>query len=276
MSKKTAACLWAILLTLVLVSGSLGITAFAAESRVFDDARLFSAGQADALEADIGNLKEELSIDLVIVTTSNAQGKSAREYADDFYDNGGFGVGMEKSGALLLIDMDNREVYISTCGTAIDYLTDARIERMLDRIQPKVKEGNYDGAAAAFLEETERYVTSGVPAGQFQYEEEPRTLGERLRSFPLSKLVLFVVISIGVGLLCAGIVAAKYKKGYRKNTYPFQQKSRVHMIENQSIFLHRHVTSRRIQTNNGGHGGGGSSTHSSSSGNTHGGGGRGF
>lgn len=274
MRKPVAYRLWSILFVFILLSNALGTTAFAAEARVYDAAGLFSPSQKDALETEIGTLKEELSIDLVIVTTSNAQGKSAREYADDFYDHGGFGVGGVKSGALLLIDMDHREVYISTCGTAIDYLTDARIERMLDCVQPKVKEGDYSGAASAFLEEAERYIRSGKPEGQYRYEE-PMTLSERFHSITPARLLLFTVISLGVGLLCACLVATKYQSGYKKNSYPFQQKSRLHMIENQNIFLHRHVTSRRIPRNNG-YGGGGSSTHSSSSGTTHGGGGRDF
>lgn len=275
MSKKTASLLWSILLVFSLLFGSMGTSAFALETRVYDDAGLFSVDQTDTLESEISNLKKELCIDLVIVTTSNAQGKSAREYADDFYDNGGFGVGTEKSGVLFLIDMDNREVYISTCGAVIDYLTDARIERMLDRIQPKAKAGDYGGAAAAFLEETNRYIRSGIPEGQYR-QEEPKPFSERLQSFSPQKILFFVFISVVVGLICTGIVAAKYKSGYKKNTYPFQQKSRMHMIENQNVFLHRHVTSRRIPRNNGHSGGSRSSTHSSSSGTTHGGGGRGF
>ena len=51
---------------------------------------------------------------------------------DDFYDEHDFGIGSRRSGALLLIDMDNREAYISTKGYAITLYSDARIEAMLD------------------------------------------------------------------------------------------------------------------------------------------------
>ncbi|MBP5793935.1 MAG: TPM domain-containing protein, partial [Spirochaetaceae bacterium] len=65
----------------------------------------------------------------VIVTTSDAQGKSAEAYADDFYDENDFGTGSGKDGVLFLIDMDNRKIHVSTSGSMIDYLEDWRIEK---------------------------------------------------------------------------------------------------------------------------------------------------
>lgn len=42
------------------------------------------------------------------------------------------------------------------------------------------------------------------------------TLSERFHSITPARLLLFTVISLGVGLLCAGLVAAKYNPGTRK------------------------------------------------------------
>ena len=96
-------------------------TVLAAEDRVFDDAKLFSTDEITQLNDKIAALISELNQDFVIVTTNDAQGATAQEYADDYYDEHGFGIGANKTGVLFLIDMDNREVYISTCDICISF-----------------------------------------------------------------------------------------------------------------------------------------------------------
>lgn len=70
-------------------------------------------------------------MDAAVVTAEENPG-SAQAYADDFYEAHGFGTGSGRDGALLLIDMDNRELCISTEGKMVRYLTDSRIEAVLD------------------------------------------------------------------------------------------------------------------------------------------------
>ena len=70
---------------------------------------------------------EESGWNVYAVTTDDAQGKSATAYADDFFDEHST---EQEDGVALLIDMDNREITISTCGIAIRYLTDSRISWM--------------------------------------------------------------------------------------------------------------------------------------------------
>ena len=74
--------------------------AYAAETRVFDQANLFSAAEKQELERQIATEREKMKLDLVVVTTNQAGGKSAEAYADDFYDQGGYGYGAKKSGVL--------------------------------------------------------------------------------------------------------------------------------------------------------------------------------
>ena len=100
---------------------------------VYDFAELLE--NEEALEAEIAELRERWTIDVVIVTTDDAHGKSSMEYADDFFDYNGFGYDKPMGdGVLFLIDMDNRQIWISTCGKAIIYFTDSRIDEALDDI----------------------------------------------------------------------------------------------------------------------------------------------
>ncbi|MDW7659731.1 MAG: TPM domain-containing protein, partial [Bacillota bacterium] len=101
---------------------------------VVDQADVFSGSEIVQLAEEARLLGESYGMDIVIVTTQDARGKTAREYADDFFDEQGYGIGDDYSGILFLIDYDNREAYVSTSGLAIRYLTDQRIESVLDAV----------------------------------------------------------------------------------------------------------------------------------------------
>lgn len=248
----------------------------ASSQRVFDEAELFSSTEISILEEKITKLTNDLRLDLVVVTTDDAQGKNSRQYADDYYDQGGFGTGVEKSGVLFLIDMDNRQAYLSTCGIGIDYFTDDRIDKALDRIAPRLSNQDYMGAAKEFLGIAQEYTQAGIPEDGYRYDEEAGKITKRRSAPSGTQILLFAGIAIVVGLIAAGSVAAKYKVRYQDNSYPYRDNSRLQLINQQDIFIRRYVTSHRIQDNSSGRGGGGSSTHTSSGGTTHGGGGRGF
>lgn len=159
--KKLTAVL-AVLLALAVFAPSFCFAQDENGQRVYDDAALFTQDQAALLQEEILQFRADYDLDLAVVTTSDAKGKTAKEYADDYYDDNGFGVGEDYSGALFLIDMDNREAYISTCGSAIDLLTDARIDAVLDDAYEGLSGQDYFASAQAFL------------AGVTEYAEKAR------------------------------------------------------------------------------------------------------
>ena len=135
-------------------------------TRVFDEAGLFSAEEVQELETRIDEVRDSQDADLAVLTVEDAQGESAESYADDFYDTHGLGVGDDASGILLSIDMDNREIYVSTTGYAMKVLTDARVEKVLDAAYDSVADGNYAEGALGAIDSIENYLEMGVPAGQ--------------------------------------------------------------------------------------------------------------
>ena len=98
---------------------------------VVDEAKLLSQDERNQLMESIEVFRKEYNMDLVIVTSNDLEGKKPRDYADDYYDYNGYGLGDNKSGLLLLIDMDDRNIWISTSGDAIEYFTDDRIESII-------------------------------------------------------------------------------------------------------------------------------------------------
>ncbi|HAL74410.1 MAG TPA: hypothetical protein DCM45_04860 [Clostridiales bacterium] len=245
-----------IVLTVLLLAAS---TVHAEKDFVVDQADLFSEADEVILQAQAASLGAKYAMDVVIVTTNNAEGKSAMAYADDYFDYNGYGIGENHDGLLMLIDMDNRQVWISTSGKAIDIFTDARIEGILDDIfaGDKMANGDYYGAARAFL----------------------KSIGSILLGNTLTPVeaLISLLASGGVGASIFGGVRGKYKGRNTRPVFEYQRNSLVNYGLVTDNLFNTYVTQRIIpRPASTGGGRGGSSTHTSSSGGTHGGGGRGF
>lgn len=279
------------LAVLLLPSCFPGGTALAAEAprRVFDEAGLFDESETADLEAAIGEFRETWpSSDLAILTVGDAEGKTAAEYADDFYDSHKIGIGSQSSGALLSIDMDNREIWLSTLGETARVLTDSRVERVLNAAYGPVSDGNYEKGALAAIRTIEAYMEAGVPAGQYSSEGEAKTYQAKSHSLEWYEIAFaLAVASSAAGAVCIS-AANRYKMkeesrqslNYRM---AYRGSSEFHFSKNKANLIGRTVARHAIgnagMTGPGGsHRGAGSRTtvHRSSSGRMHGGGGRKF
>ena len=65
---------------------------------VVDDANLLSQNERNQLIENIEKFREKYSMDAVIVTSNDLKGKTPRDYADDYYDYNGYGLGNNNSG----------------------------------------------------------------------------------------------------------------------------------------------------------------------------------
>lgn len=241
---------------------------------VIDEAGLLTQSQIDELNAKVNRISEEYNMDIVITTTNDTDGKSSREYADDYFDYNDFGVEPNYDGILFLIDMDNREAYISTTGIGIKYLTDQRIERVLDEVfDSGLVEGDFFGASLGFINGTERYLKEGIPSNQYTEEEKVNTL-----------TIFDMIIALIGGLAVGGIFVVSVKSGYKLrnpgNPFSYSNNSIVNIATTEDRLVDSFVTHRRIPKpkppSGGGSSGGRSTVHRSSSGRSHGGGGRKF
>lgn len=258
-------------------------------ARVFDEAGLFTTGKAHRLEEQIAALREQMNMDLVLVTVADAEGKTSEEYADGYYEAGGFGVGRDHSGALILVDMDNRQLWVSTEGAMIRFLTDSRIDSMMDDAIPYMQQGNYAEAAAQMLSDVQAYYIKGIPGGQYNYDRENGTVS-RYHSIRWWEALL----AFGVAAACGGGACLSVKKDYAMEqeqrqaaNYHMQYRANArfdYRTQNDALvdqFVVQNLIARAARGGGfggsaGGGGGGRSTTHTSGGGRTHGGGGRGF
>jgi uncharacterized protein len=264
-----------VVIAIVLLIAIMTLPVLAGGVLVVDQADLFTSTEAAQLTQDVTALGSTFQMDIIIVTTDDAGGKSAREYADDYFDNNGYGVGPDRDGILFLIDMDNREAYISTSGSSIRYLTDQRIEAVLDAVfAGGLSDGNYYGAAQAFIKATAGYLQAGIPSDQYnEVESQPNRL-------TALDGILGTVVSVVSGLGFWASIRKKYKGKPRPGYFDFRGNSLISLGITQDNLIDTRVTTRIRPVQpvaTGSRSAGGRSTiHRSGGGGFHGGGGRKF
>lgn len=276
---KKLICLLAALLLLTLTAA----TAFAAPC-VVDDAGLFSTSRIAEMERTIMRIREKYQVDVVILTTKDTPRTSNDaalvDWADRYFETHGYGLGADRSGVLYMIDMNNRYTHISTAGIMIDYLSDRRIEHMLDDAADYLSDRNYGGAALAVLNRMELYMKEGIEEGNFRFD--PVT-GERLSGIYNKLTTGELMLALLAGLFVMGAFCTSVKGTYSLsgNTYHYDlsANSYAELTRDNEKYLRQTVSRVPKSTSSGGSSGGGhggSSVHVSSGGMSHGGGGRHF
>ncbi|MCL2498279.1 MAG: TPM domain-containing protein [Symbiobacteriaceae bacterium] len=275
-----------LLLTSWQVAAASPVPRVKSETKVHDFAALFSAKERTELEEFAHKVIAQVKQDLVVVTTTDLKGLRTREYADDFFDYNGFGMGDDYDGALLLIDMESRIVYISTSGAAIYYYSDDIIDRLLDEIIPYLGGGDFAGGARHFLQDAASrlsreqpstvIVTEGDPGSYGIREEVPddgfisRYWREILGRSALSSLIITLIIMI--------FMVTSHKRSLAPAPSGINyMSSPIKLTQVVDRFISSHTSSSPIpRSSSSSSSSGSSTTHSSSSGRSHGGGGKGF
>lgn len=266
--------------------------------RVFDGADLMNESEEQTVQEELEKTIDKLSMDMIVVTTDDFHGKSAQDYADDFYDENGFGYGDSYGpGVLFLIDMYNREIYISTAGQAITAFSDWEIEQMLDEIYYWVSNGRYYDACMEFVYQVEEYAENEETALNGYYDEKTDTFVEYTeeeiqamrRKAAIKKVLSFGSIAgkLFLSMIVGAVGVLIMRLFVNSNSAPagktYMKAGSEQIRQRYDHKINTTVTSRRIprnDTSSGTRSGGGgrshSSVHRSSGGRSHGGGGRKF
>ena len=110
-------------------------------SRMVDMADLLSDSEEKELQNQLDEISERQKVDVVVVTVDSLGSKSPMKYADDFYDNNGYGFGNKKDGILLLLSMEERDWHITTTGFGITAITDAGLDYISDEFVSYLSDG---------------------------------------------------------------------------------------------------------------------------------------
>lgn len=241
-----------IILCLVLCAGLVITASAAGGSTVLDQAGILTESDREWLSDMVNEAGQKHAIDIVILTVPSLEGKSAQDYADDYYDYNGYG----DDGVLFLVAMAEREYHISTCGKVIDYLTDDVLDDMEEDFIPYLSKGDYSGAFQDFIIGLDVTMTDD----------------------PLADALVCIFYGSIAGLIVAGIALLIMRSGM--NTKVSQQaatdylkQDSYNLSKNQDMFLYSTTTRHRKPepSDDTTRSDGGSSVHTSSSGRTHGG-----
>ena len=278
------------LLSVILIPILVLVFAFSVQAEdkafVIDNAHLLSEDEQIQLNDYAKELSESVEMDLVILTVDSLEGKTAEEYADDYFDYNGYGQGPDNSGVLFLIDMGSRTWAISTTGQAIGIFSDKAQENLMNGVRPFLSDGEFSDAFAVFLNGCcDQIIGAG---GGFINEAE----------FPEGEIGIFddeisgqsdvihigssshendgfvfgrVVISILFGFLIACLIVAAWKKKlqnveFKSGASDYLSPGSFNLTVQKDIYLYRNVVRTPKPKENSG-----SSTHMGSSGTSHGG-----
>lgn len=277
----------------ILLSCLLSLAGYADEEFIIDDAaNLFDEMQEGEITSSLLTFSLETSYSAAVVTTENAQGKSSQEFADDYYDNL---EGWNQNGILLLIDMDNREVCISTMGECISLYTDS-IDYIIDSGYDELVSGNYSDCILLMIDAA--YECKQNSGGNY-YDEfynddyyifDDGYYGEEVcysdtvthsSGINIGNIAACIVIAIVIAAVSVFAVKSKYKNTGKGDEFDADDII-LNLTASNDTVISRNVITTRVPRNNNNHhnrhGGGfsGGASHRSSGGFSHGGGSRKF
>ena len=145
-----------LLMTFILSAAVFAPAVLTAQDRVVDNANLLSSAQKANLKESLDSIAETYDFDLVIVTERSIGRKTPMEYADDYFDYNGYGLGDDGlDGCLFLQVTGNRDYWFSTSGRGIGLLTSVDFTRLETRVLRYLGPGNNYQAYRTFIEEWE-------------------------------------------------------------------------------------------------------------------------
>lgn len=253
-----------LLILFLMFIGINSISALDTSLKVYDYAQVLTPSEEQNLRTSINSYISNHNMDMAIVTVKQHDKSSTMNYADDFYDYNGFGIGYNYDGVIFVLDFtfwDRGDIWMSTTGNAINIYTDSRIDYILDAVVDEKDNGYYE-MFNAFIEETDYYASKGIPTYSDSTYVEKTSIFNILFMAAIVPTIVVVVLILKNKMVKASTTAGEYLL-----------RDSIIINKRDDRFITTHTTSVRINDSSSSSGGR-SSTHRSSSGRSHGGGGR--
>jgi uncharacterized protein len=119
--------------------------------RIVDNAGLLNASEKSDLIGLMDSIAATYNFDLVIVTETDIGNMDPGNYADDYFDDNGYGLGNDRDGCLFLRVMETRDYWFSTSGRGITVLNSYALQKLGSDTGKYLGENNYYAAFRAFI-----------------------------------------------------------------------------------------------------------------------------
>ncbi len=239
--------------------------------RVIDEAGLISYSTEEKLNKKIEKIIEDWEFVCVILTVDDYRNSynsiwGVADYgiwgfADDFFDYGGYGVGENYDGIIMVVSMADRSYHFSVCGYGQTAFTEYGFEYLDDTVVSKLSDGDYDECFETFVDEVYDFVKEAKTARPYDTFHKKISGKVILRNFLIAAPVALLISWLFVKGLVKKMKPIMPKPAAREYLKNFNQ------TYAKDTFLFANVS--KIPKGNGGSGGGGG--HISSSGRSHGG-----
>ena len=257
---------------------------------VYDNDNLLTTDEQEALRELCQTKGEEAGIDIILLTERLSSSSAEKTYMEEFYDEY-YEAGLLKTDtAMILINMELRNVYIQGYGLCEFYINNDRIGYILDDIVPYLSDAYYYDALELFIDEVVYYMgqDKGVSfeyedgqdygeayGGESDYYEVSLTPAQAIRSVPFG---LIALISCAIGGISLAIMASGSGGKVTINNRSYLDNAHSGLTASRDDYIRTTVTKRRkpqeTSSSSGPRSSGGGGI--SSGGHSHSGGSRGF
>lgn len=236
MKRNTLSVAVLILVLCLIMAVPAFATSTPADASVIDHADLLTPEEEIQLVTKLGKLSLEYDAQIIVATVSSTHGMGADYYVEYLFDTMGFGFGESRDGILLLVCMDVREFRILTNGAANDAIGSYEIDIISDAIVSDLSHGNYAAAFDTFAEECAYYLDGHINGFPFEAGKN---------------LLTALIIGLVAGLITTFSLKAQLKSVRQQNQADAYVRSGSMQLSTRSdLFLYRHVTRTRKETNN--------------------------
>ena len=262
------------ILALLVLSSVLACAVSAAEvphvegrPLLVDGAGLLSDADAAAVESILKSISAQYGVDVGVMTFENMYGYyNIEAFADDFYDQNGYGTG-DRSGGILLIQVTaERDWAVTAAGSCNRTFTDyGRDNYLVENFLPCLRRDDYSGAYKEFANSCAALLQyekdNGVPY-DYNSDKEP------VKPFSLARVIGSVIAGFLGGLVPVSSMKSKLKSvRSQPNARSYAKQDSVQVTRASDFFIGRHVSRTVRETERSG--GGGTTTHMSSGGVSH-------
>ena len=287
MRKSIIAVLLSVLLVFTFAVSAFALTYDESLPRIVDDADVFTDTEESLLNDYAVECREKYETDLVIAAVTTMEGKDIDNFAMDYFDYKGYGIGQNHDGIIMVICMEpgNHTYGICTTGKEIQNFTDGYIEYMYDEIGSYLSDGEFFYGAKEFVDLSKDAFEGNAKYdsyydkynynsdGDYSYSGNERTTSKG--RYDIDTIAKNVLTALVVGLI-AGLIVAQMLKGQMKpvkmatTAKNYLVPGSLNVYYCREMFIRSDVTKTPIPKSNSS---GGGSSHSGSSGRSHGGGG---
>ena len=228
-----------IVLTLTFICMSfISLNAFAdtsASISFVDNANLYSTSEIEHLKKLQGDLTYETGWNIAVITTDKGFSRlsEANNYCNNYYVNT---FGNSTSGVVYVIDLDIRYIYAHN--VASEYLTERRLNQILDKTEERYFDYDDVGNLETFYSEISYYYNLGLP--------------QPIESLPLNRILFSLIIGVIAAAISICVILHAYKKHTPPTTKNYLNTNTFNMYLKKDNFVREYTTRTRINSNSSG------------------------